>query len=359
MVKSRINRFQKELEENSFDTFFISNRINVYYFTNFYSKSSAYLLVFQETMPVLYVPQLEYEEASSLAEGCEVKKFEKGSQLLKFVRADLESNRSKKGGIEEVSMSIKSYRELSEKIEFVEWGNGVKLIDKLRRVKNEGEIMNLREACKIADSGITTALEIIGSEKSELEIAAEIEYAMRKSGSEGAPFDTIVASGYRSAYPHGVSTKKKIKKGDLIIIDLGARFNGYCSDMTRTVVLGSPSEKQSKILQLVLEAEQNAIRACIAGKNASEVEEEVRAFLSAKEYNEYFVHSLGHGVGLDVHEYPVLANISEDVFEEGNVFTVEPGIYLPDWGGVRIEDVVYLTEKGPEILTKSNYELII
>ncbi|MDD1777021.1 MAG: M24 family metallopeptidase, partial [Candidatus Helarchaeota archaeon] len=169
------------------------------------------------------------------------------------------------------------------------------------------------------------------------------------------PFDTIIASGPRSAFPHGTSSDKKIKQGDLIIIDLGAKCGGYASDITRTAVLGTPSAKQQELFDVVLNVQQSAIKACLVGENAANIEGQVRKTLTELKFEEYFVHSLGHGIGLDVHELPYVSVKSKDVLAENYVFTVEPGVYIPNFGGVRIEDTLVLKNEGPKILTKAKY----
>ena len=318
-----------------------------------------FLIIYRDDTPHFFVPELEYEEAVRKVKNCEVVKVGKKIKVLELIREQLEKAKVKKLGIEENSMNVKLYLDISEKYNFLELEGGSILIDDLRKRKNKDEIESLKKACQIADKGVTAAIENIAEGKTEIEVAAEIEYAMRKSGSEATPFDTIVASGQRSAFPHAVSTHKKIERGDMIIIDLGATIEGYRSDMTRTVVLGAPSPKQLELFNAVLETQQEAIKACSVGKGAADIEGMAREILTEKGFDEYFVHSLGHGVGLDVHELPNLALISEDILMENNVFTIEPGVYIPDFGGVRIEDVVHLTNKGGISLTKAKYNFEI
>ncbi|NVM52227.1 MAG: aminopeptidase P family protein [Candidatus Helarchaeota archaeon] len=358
-MSERLTEFQKKLQEAELDAFFISNITNSYYFTKFLSHSYVYLIVFPDDTPYFFVPELEFEDAVRKVKNCEVVKVGKKGKVLELIKGKLENKQVKNLGIEENSMSVKLYLDISEKYDFLELENGSVFIDNLRKRKNKDEIEQLKMACQIADKGFVAAIENITEGKTEIEIAAEIEYVMRKNGSEATPFDTIVASGHRSAFPHGVSTHKKIESGDLIIIDLGATYEGYRSDMTRTVVLGAPSPKSLKVFNAVLETQQEAIKACDIEKHASDIEKKAREILSAKGLNDYFVHSLGHGVGLDVHELPTLALISEDILMENNVFTIEPGVYIPNFGGVRIEDVVHLTKKGAEPLTKSEYTIKI
>ena len=354
---NRIKNLQDKIQGENLDAFFLTNTTNVYFFTNFFSRSAAYLLAFPEGTPIMIVPELEYEEAINTVKNSEIIKLDKSNKLIELVKLKLDERKIRKLGIEDASMSVKSYFDISEKIDFIKLEKASSIIDDLRKTKSEEEIGFLQKACEIADRGIAAAFDILEEGKMEIEIAAEIEYEMRKIGSEAIPFDTIVASGVRSAFPHGVSSKKKLNQGDLIIIDLGARYKGYCSDMTRSVVLGTPIQKQIDLYNAVLESQQEAIKACRIGIKASEIDEKAREILSKKDFEEFFVHSLGHGVGLDVHEVPSLASVSEDVLEENMVFTIEPGVYIPDFGGVRIEDVILITKKGVKIITKTKYSI--
>lgn len=358
-MSERIKEFQKTLQKKELDAYLVTNTTNIYYFTNFFSRSTAYLGIYSGTTPHLYVPELEYEEALSRAKFCEISKIEKKTDVFQEIKKELETIQVKKVGIEENSMNVKTYQDLVQKYSYPQLENGSDLIDDLRKRKYKDEIEKIQKACRMADIGVARAIDCIEEGKTEIQVAAEVEYAMRKAGSEAIPFDTIIASGYRSAFPHGTSSEKKIKEGDLIIIDLGAKYGGYNSDITRTVVLGAPSTKQQELFDIVLNVQQSAIKACLTGEKAMDIEEQVRKTLSEHKYEEYFVHSLGHGVGLDVHEVPAISIKSQDVLEENNVFTIEPGVYLPDFGGVRIEDMVALKKEGPKILTKALYEFII
>lgn len=180
---------------------------------------------------------------------------------------------------------------------------------------------------------------------------------MRVKGSEGTAFETIVASGFRSAYPHGLSTAKKIKDGELVVIDIGATYEGYCSDITRTVIAGKSSSKQRRLLNLVFKAQEEAFQRIHSGVDAKGIDAYARKIFTDNKYEKYFFHGLGHGVGLDIHESPTLSPSSTDILEEGNVITDEPGIYIEGFGGVRIEDMVLVKKNNGERLTKAPYYL--
>lgn len=256
------------------------------------------------------------------------------------------------------ALSIEGWRALAkavggeEKLEAA--GN---IVRDLRKVKNEEEIALIREACKLANIGMQTAFETVKVGVKERDVAAQVEYAMRKNGSDGTSFDTIIASGPTSAFPHGSCTNRTIQEGDLVVVDLGATYQFYRSDMTRTFTAGKPPEKQLKIYETVKLANQKAFEKIKPDTPTVQVDASARQVIEEAGFGEFFVHNLGHGVGLEIHEAPILSPDSKDVLATCNVVTDEPGIYLPGYGGVRIEDTVLVTEKGAEKLTSDFYSL--
>ena len=231
------------------------------------------------------------------------------------------------------------YRELPE------------LIIEMRKIKSKREISWLRKAAELAIKGMARAAELIEEGRSELEIAAEAEYVMRRSGSEGVPFNTIVASGKNSWLPHATVTRRRFRRGELIVVDLGAIYKGYASDMTRTFSL-TTARKQLKLLNVVKRAQEAAIKRVRDGAKAARVDKAAREVIRRAGYEKFCSHGTGHGVGLDIHEAPSLAPGSEDILRRGMVLTVEPGIYVPGLGGARWEDMMIVTAKGYEILTQ-------
>lgn len=233
------------------------------------------------------------------------------------------------------------------------------LIEKIRLVKTEDELKTIKAACQIADETFEHIIQFIKPGKTELEVSNELEFYMRKLGATSSSFDTIVASGVRSALPHGVATDKIIEKGDFVTLDYGALYNGYISDMTRTVAVGEPSEQLKEIYQIVLEAELLGLEKFKPGMTGKEADAICRDYIKEHGYGDAFGHSTGHGIGLEVHEGPGLSFRSNITLEPGMVVTCEPGIYLPGVGGVRIEDDTLITETGNEKLTHAPKELII
>jgi Xaa-Pro aminopeptidase len=233
------------------------------------------------------------------------------------------------------------------------------IIEKLRLIKTDAEIKILKVAADIADAAFKHILDFLRPGKTELEVSNELEFFMRRAGATSSSFDTIVASGYRSALPHGVASDKVIEAGDIVTMDYGCYYNGYVSDITRTVAVGEPDAKLKEIYDIVLEAQLLGMAGIKPGMTGREADAITRDYITEKGYGEYFGHSTGHGIGLEIHEGPGLSMKSDVILEPGMVVTCEPGIYIPGLGGVRIEDDTLITKDHNEALTHSTKELII
>ena len=232
------------------------------------------------------------------------------------------------------------------------------LVETLRERKDEGEVHLILEAAGVATRALERTLPQVKAGMTELAVAGVLEKALRDEGSEGFPFPSIVASGPRSALPHAHSSPRQVEHGDFLLMDFGAVVNGYCSDVTRTVVVGRASVEQRDVYEVVRVANERAaggVRAGMAGRDADAI---ARHYIERAGFGELFGHSLGHGIGLEVHEAPRLARTADGALPEGAVVTIEPGIYRPGWGGVRIEDDVVLGAEGPHILTQFPRELM-
>ncbi|MDP2689128.1 MAG: M24 family metallopeptidase [Deltaproteobacteria bacterium] len=216
----------------------------------------------------------------------------------------------------------------------------------------------MKDSARVLDRGFAEAARVIRGGVTEKEAASLIELSFRKAGADGLAFDTIVASGPRAALPHGKASSKRVKRGELVVADMGVALNGYNSDETRTFSVGRPSPEQRKVYQTVLDAQMRAIEKVAPGVKAAEVDSEARSLIEKAGYGKFFGHGLGHGVGLDVHEPPSLSPLSKETLEEGMVVTIEPGIYIPGWGGVRIEDMVLVMKDGFEVLTTTSKDLV-
>jgi len=239
-----------------------------------------------------------------------------------------------------------------------QWRPQLNLVESLRESKDEDEVALIAAAAVIATDALTRTLPQIALGQTELQIAGILEKALREEGSEEAPFPPIVASGMRSALPHARASSRKVEKGDLLLIDFGAQHQGYCSDVTRTFIMGIPTAEQREVYQVVRDANHIAAHSIRAGMTGMAADALARSYIERCGHGEAFGHSLGHGLGLEVHEAPRLARTAEGALVSGAVVTIEPGIYRPGWGGVRIEDDIHLSANGPQILTNFSRELI-
>ncbi|MCL2643263.1 MAG: Xaa-Pro peptidase family protein [Candidatus Bathyarchaeota archaeon] len=332
--------------------FLILSSVNIAYFTGFSGATA--LLIPQDGESVLYVSGTNFEQAKHEVKNARVELLKRGENLFQRISQEFEVSVRAKLSVD--SIGIESWKSLANVVggeEGLVMAGSV--VRGLRAVKSYDELEFIREACRIADVGISTACEVVKPGVSEQEVVAEVEYVMRKRGSHGVAFNTIVTSGVNSAFPHGSCSSRTIMEGDLVIVDLGAMVRGYRSDVTRTIVAGKVSCRQQEIYGRVRVAQDLAIRSVRANVRAAAVDNVARESICREGFGDYFVHNVGHGVGLEIHEMPTLSPDSKDVLEAGNVVTVEPGIYIVDFGGVRIEDTVLVTEKGAEKLTNAAY----
>jgi len=239
------------------------------------------------------------------------------------------------------------------------WRPALNLVEVLREAKDEGELTRIREAVRIAEHALGATLPHVRPGMTELQVAARLEFELREAGSEGFPFETIIATGARSALPHARASAAPIAKGDLLLFDFGAVHRGYCSDITRTFVVGAPpTARQLEVHTAVREANGSASALVRAGMRGRDADALARDYIDRLGFGAAFGHSLGHGIGLEVHESPRLAKTAEAPLPTGAVVTIEPGIYLEGWGGVRIEDDVVLGSAGPDVLTAFPRELL-
>jgi len=348
-LDNRILKLKNQFPQDT-TNFLILNNTNIVYFTEFNGATA--LLVPQYGENTLYVSETNFEQAKHEVKNTIIKKISRGENLFQKICQDVKISVKTKLSID--SISIENWKNLTkitgDENSLVAAGN---IVMGLRAVKTTDEIELIRKACRIADAGINTAYEIVKPGVNEQEIIAEIEYTMRKQGSSGTAFDTIVTSGTNSAFPHGTYRKRTIKEGDLVIIDLGATVGFYRSDITRTIVAGKINSNQQEVYKTVKTAQDLATKTIMAGAKAAEVDAAARTFINKTRFRDCFVHNLGHGVGLDIHEAPTLSPDSKDVLNTGNVITVEPGIYIVCFGGIRIEDTILVTKDGTEKLTNA------
>jgi Xaa-Pro dipeptidase len=352
----RIKALKKELTSSNLDGYLSANSKNIYYFSGFSSLAEAKMFVPLDGDPVLFVQELELENAKASSKNCIIEVVKKDEVFVDKIASAIEDYKPNHIGLDDLSAS--TYLSLIERFKSIKFKVSADLVWKLRMIKDDDEIRCIRRAAKLADAGMETALAAIKPGVREYQVAAEAEYAMRVAGSEGVAFDTLVASGPRSSLPHSICSHRKIREGDVVFIDVGATFNGYRSDITRTIVVGKPTTQQVKVYNIVLEAQEKAAKALRADVNAREVDEVARQVIRESDYEKWFIHGLGHGIGLDIHEPPRLSPNSNDVLKLGNVITIEPGVYIPHKWGIRIEDTVLIQKRNAERLTKTPHEFI-
>jgi len=261
-------------------------------------------------------------------------------------------------GFESAHLLHRDFQRLLEAGSRYQWRPTLDLVESLRERKDDGEVAHIRDAVTAAEEALEVTLTHIRVGMSELAVAGALESALRQSGSDGFPFPSIVASGANAALPHARPTERRLSSGDLLLIDFGARVGGYCSDITRTFVMGRASSEQREIYEVVRLANERAVNAVRPGMSGRDADGVARGYIQDRGFGELFGHSLGHGIGLEVHEAPRLAKTADSLLVEGAVVTVEPGIYRPGWGGVRIEDDVHLGAGGAQVLTRFPRELI-
>ena len=261
-------------------------------------------------------------------------------------------------GFESVHVLHRDFQRLLEAGARWQWRPTMDLVETLRERKDADELALIQAANGVATRALERTIPQIRAGMSELEVAGTLEKALRDEGSEGFPFPSIVASGPRSALPHARSTSRRVQKGEFLLLDFGAEVSGYCADVTRTFVVGRAVDEQREIYDVVRTANEHASRRVRAGMSGRDADAIARDYIQQRGYGDLFGHSLGHGLGLEVHEAPRLAKTAEGALAEGAVVTIEPGIYRPGWGGVRIEDDVFLSPMGPQILTRFTHELI-
>ncbi|MBQ8783997.1 MAG: aminopeptidase P family protein [Clostridia bacterium] len=355
-----IQKLQKSLPR-SCDGILITSEENRRYFTGFHASNGMLIVTHNNA---LFLTDSRYiEAAQNKITACPVMEMKKIKEQMTdiFKATGLHKKLLPKLLVESDKLKVsdlKYFRQLFKPAVLSTVG-GDKIINSLREIKSQQELDCIINAQRIAEKAFDNVLNFIRPGVSEKDIALELDFYMLRNGAEALSFETIAVSGKKSSMPHGVPDGKLIKKGDFITMDFGAVVDGYHSDMTRTVCVGEPSDKQREIYNIVLSAQANALKTIKAGITAKEADSAARDIIKNAGYGEFYRHATGHGVGIEIHEGPVVAGNPKIVLREGNVVTVEPGIYIPDEFGVRIEDVVYVTADGCINLTDSPKNLII
>ncbi len=355
---SRVERLLQRLEEENLDgllllkTSVLRNQ-NVRYITGF-TGSTAYVLISKKRRVLL--TDARYDEQA--AEECpefEVLRHGKVWEMLQGIISELGLSRV---AYDASGLTAKSLEIVQKSIKGVEWVSTDGLINQLRSVKEPEEIERISVAAQICDKLFEHALSKVRAGMTERELGLEFEIESRRLGADGLAFDLIVVSGKRSSHQHGAPSDKVMEVGDFVTLDFGARYQGYCSDMTRTIVIGKADSRQREVYDTVKRAQEKGVELVKDGAIPRDITASVCAILDDAGFAEYASRGVGHGVGLDIHELPYIGGNEGPPLATGNIVTVEPGIYIPGWGGVRIEDLVLVTDEGPKRLTTSTKELI-
>ena len=353
IFENRQNLLKSILADQGLDGIFISRLSNVRYICGFTGSAGSCIMTPNDNY---FVTDGRYNEQSKH----EVKGFKRFIDYGTHIEIAQKNNLIPKGiklALESDFMSVSLYKQLKELFPDVRWESTKMILENIAAVKDKTEIDALKTAIEITDKTFAEIQDLIKVGITEKELALEIAMRYHKYG-EGEAFSTIVASGPNSALPHAQPGERKFKKGDFVVIDTGAKYAGYHADMTRTIVIGEATEKHHEIYELVKNSQQAGIDAAKAGMTCKDVDGATRNVIADAGYGDKYIHSAGHGIGLEIHTYPRLSQQSEDILKENNVVTIEPGVYLHGWGGVRIEDDIWVKKDGNEVLNKTSKELI-
>jgi len=360
-IEIRISKIRNAIQDQGIDTFLVMVGENRWYASGFtaedtqFDESSGALLISKDRL--LLATDSRYDlQATHEAPGFETITYKKGlAEALPDLLVEMETRRL---GFESVRMSVLQFNELKEALEnralAIELKPVQNIVEKLRLIKDQTEIDTLRRALRLAESGFERIKQVLVPGMTERDTAWLLEKALKEDGADGLSFPIIAAFGPNSALPHAVPGQRKLQPGQPLLFDWGVRLGGYCSDISRTLVVGEPEDPFDAVFQTVLEAQSKAIDAIKPGISGKMVDAVAREHIRSKGFKGKFGHGLGHGTGLAIHESPRLSPIKDDVLEPGMVFTVEPGIYLPEWGGVRLENMVALMDDGPVVLNRTS-----
>jgi Xaa-Pro aminopeptidase len=352
--RDRQAALRRRQDELGLDGLLVSHGPNLRYLTGF-TGSAGLLLVLPDR--ALLITDFRYQEQAPAEAGDAAEVVLESSNLWDRLRRVLEPMPKRRLGFESQHLTVRDADRLS-RLEVAEPVPVQDLVEQDRMIKDAGEVEAIRAAAELAHAALEALLPTIRAGQTEQDIAARLELNLRVRGSEWHPFQTIVAAGERSALPHARAGSRPLARGELLLIDFGATLHGYCADITRTVVLGRADERQREVYGIVEAAQRAAIRGLGPGMSGKAGDALARDLIDRAGYGEAFGHSLGHGLGLEVHEAPRLARTAQEPLPAGAVVTVEPGIYLPGWGGVRIEDDILLTASGTRVLTDGRTELL-
>lgn len=359
VYEKRIERLRSHMSKFNIDSFLITIEENRRYLSGFkgedtqFDESAGALIISHDDLFLLTDSRFE-EQAKNEAPIFETRIYHSG--MYKTLSEILKEKKFERTGFESLRMSVKQYNEIILATEGLNTAllpiEG--LVEDLRIIKDEEEISIMREALHISENVFKDIISLIKPGVSEKEMAWELEKSLRAAGAEAMSFPVIAASGPNASLPHAIPSDRKLRNGEGFLFDWGIKLKGYCSDITRTIFIGNPDDEFKRVFMTVFEAQQKAQNAIKAGASGKEIDSIAREHIDASEYKGRFGHSLGHGVGLAIHESPRLSPIKDFKLEAGMVVTVEPGIYIPEWGGVRLENMVVVRPDGYELLNSTS-----
>ena len=360
-VAERVPRLRSRFDAAGCQAALITRMVNIRYLTGF-TGTSAMLLVLPDELH--FVTDGRYRDRS--AEELGRVGVDAAISVGRTATEQRAAVTDRVGGIERLGLEAEAVTWAQHRRFAGEWFPDLELVptedlvEQLRRVKDDGEIERMARAAAIADAALASCRGMLADGVTEADFAVALDFAMRQGGADGPSFETIVASGPNGAKPHHHPVDRRVQPGELVVIDFGAQVDGYCSDMTRTLCVGEPASATARrMAEVVAESQRAGVASVVAGARAQSVDDACRSVIAAAGWADAFLHSTGHGVGLEIHEAPRVSSVSTDTLEPGYVVTVEPGVYLADHGGVRIEDTVVVTSEGCRTLTNAPKDLVL
>ncbi len=351
----RVKKVNEELSKRNLEGIYITNLTNVRYLTGFTGSAGSVLIL--DNINHFFTDGRYIEQSKEQVKNCKIHIV--GGNYFKYIADNNLIKERANIGFESEHISVSLFKNLCDAINNIQWVHCEGIVEKIAAVKDQLEIQSLKTAIEITDEVFTQIIPELKIGATEKNISAKISYLFKMNGAEGDSYESIIGSGWLGALPHARPTDKKFESGDFVVMDFGALYNGYHADMTRTVVIGKASNKHKEIYDIVLESQLAGIKKAKAGITGAEVDNACRTVINQAGYGDKFIHSTGHGIGLEVHTYPRVSSINKKALLENYVITIEPGIYLEGWGGVRIEDDCLINKNNCTPLNKSTKEMLV
>lgn len=361
MFRERIQKLHAYMTQQGLDAVLITSPKHVYYLTGFYTDPHERflgLILPAVGEPSLIVPALDREAAAAASAVQKIYTHTDVQNPYEVLKQTLPTGLNQLG-IEKSHMTVDRFEAMSEVVGASRYVDVEEPLREMRLIKSADEVQRIKHAVELIEEALRETLKTVKPGLTEMEIVAELEYQMKRVGAEGPSFDTMVLAGEKSALPHGRPGDRRVQEGELLLFDIGVAANGYVSDITRTFAVGEINDQLRDIYETVLAANEAAIAEVRPGVTFAHLDKTARDVIAARGYGDYFIHRLGHGLGMEVHEYPSVHGQNEEKLRAGMVFTIEPGVYLPGVGGVRIEDNVLVTQTGVEVLSTFPKQLTV